>query len=88
MNSYEVVYTPAAWKQIMALPDALQDAIFDVIETLELNPRGHGSKKLQGSKNSYRVRAGNYRILYEIEDKVLRVEVIKIGDRKEVYRKK
>ena len=51
---------------------------------LEINPRPFGYIKLKG-RNAYRIRAGNYRIIYEIEDKILKVTVIEAGDRKEIY---
>jgi len=55
------------------------------IESLADNPRPPGSRKLSG-RERYRIRQGNYRILYTIEDGVLIVHVIKIGHRKDVYR--
>lgn len=51
---------------------------------LETNPRPFGYKKLKG-REAYRIRVGNYRIIYEIEDKILKVTVIDAGDRKEIY---
>jgi mRNA interferase RelE/StbE len=57
------------------------------IESLAENPRPPGALKLSGLER-YRIRQGRYRILYAIEDTVLIVHVIKIGDRKNVYRKK
>jgi mRNA interferase RelE/StbE len=55
------------------------------IESLAHNPRPHGSLKLSG-RERYRIRQGRYRILYTIEDSLLVVHVIKIGDRKNIYR--
>jgi mRNA interferase RelE/StbE len=57
------------------------------IETLAANPRPRGAVKLSG-RERYRIRQGRYRILYTIEDTVLIVYVVKIGDRKDVYRSK
>lgn len=59
----------------------------DRIRKLAINPRPHGSKKLKGPSERYRVRQGNYRILYEIRDNVLMVTVVNVGDRKDVYRR-
>jgi len=56
------------------------------IAALANDPRPVGAEKLAGSSDKYRIRQGNYRILYEIEDDVLTVFVVKIGDRKQVYR--
>ena len=52
--------------------------------SLESNPRPLGCKKLKG-REAYRIRVGNYRIIYEIEDKILKVIVIDVSDRKEIY---
>ncbi len=57
------------------------------IESLADNPRPHGAMKLSGL-DRYRVRQGRYRILYSIQDAVLTVHNIKIGDRKDIYRKR
>jgi mRNA interferase RelE/StbE len=55
---------------------------------LAIEPRPNGVRKLEGFKNSYRVRIGNYRVVYKIEDSELIIEVVKISDRKDVYRNK
>ena len=54
---------------------------------LEVNPRPHGVEKLTGSDCSCRLRIGQYRVLYEIHDEVLHVLVVKIGHRREVYKR-
>ncbi|WP_291036112.1 type II toxin-antitoxin system RelE/ParE family toxin [Dyadobacter sp. 50-39] len=60
----------------------------DEASALAVNPRPGGVKKLENFANSYRVRVGQYRIVYEIADRALLVEVVKVGNRKEVYRNK
>jgi mRNA interferase RelE/StbE len=52
---------------------------------LATNPRPANCKKLKGFKGLYRIRAGDYRIIYRIEDNALIIEVIRIGDRKDIY---
>jgi mRNA interferase RelE/StbE len=59
----------------------IRQAIFDLAE----NPRPHGYKKLKG-RDGYRIRVGNYRIIYDIFDKVLIVDVITLGHRKDIYK--
>ena len=54
---------------------------------LEDNQRPNGYKKLK-CRDAYRIRVGNYRIIYEIEDRILKITVIETGDRKEIYKKK
>ena len=63
-------------------PVKVDEAILGLID----NPRPVGCKKLQGFTNTYRIKTGNYRILYRIEDKALIIEVIRVADRKNAYR--
>ena len=56
------------------------------IQGLASNPRPHGSEKLAGYSDRYRVRQGNFRIIYLIDDEASEVTIYKIGDRKDVYR--
>jgi mRNA interferase RelE/StbE len=58
------------------------------IDSLSKNPRPSGSEKLQGADGLYRVRQGDYRIIYTIKDATLVVVVITIGNRREVYRRR
>lgn len=83
--TYRVIIERSAWRQLMKLDDKTQDRISDAIYALEKDPRPLGCKKLKGAQFSYRVRVGDYRVLYEVHDDVLVVLVVTIGDRKEVY---
>ncbi len=83
--AYEVEVRPAARRQIRKLPIAAQDQIRPVIRALADEPRPSGVGKLTGS-DLYRVRSGDYRIVYEIHDAVLVVVVVTVGHRSEVYR--
>ena len=56
------------------------------INSLAVDPRPPGSEKLAGDENKYRVRQGNYRIVYSLDDQHRTILIVKIGDRKEVYR--
>lgn len=56
------------------------------IRSLALNPRPHGSEKLAGCADRYRVRQGNFRFIYLIDDAEIEITIYKIGDRKDVYR--
>ena len=56
------------------------------IDELRVQPRPHNSKKLSGSRDQWRVRVGDYRILYEINDKAREVRVFAVGHRREIYR--
>lgn len=69
----------------MKLDDKTQDKISDKIYTLELEPRPSSCKKLKGEERLYRVRVGNFRVLYDVFDDVLVVLVVQVIDRKEGY---
>ena len=88
MRSYTIEILPTASKELLSLPGAIQKRIGKKIDSLKGNPRPAGVKALKGQHGDfYRVRVGDYRILYEIRDKILLVIVIKVGHRREVYRK-
>ncbi len=67
------------------MPNALQIAIAKAIDKLASNPHHHGSKKLRGSNNVYRVRVGDYRIIYEIKAHENVVDVAHVRHRREAY---
>lgn len=87
MVSFRVFIKPSAGKELEAVgskPDRLR--IIGKIRNLAEHPRLHGSEKLAGYDDRYRVRQGNYRIVYEIDDRAGRVTIYKIGHRKDIYR--
>jgi mRNA interferase RelE/StbE len=83
--SYKLQIKPSAAKELEALPPKERRRIVTRIRKLATDPRPSGSEKLSGHQ-LYRVRQGNYRILYVIEDAQLSLVVIKIGHRRDVYR--
>jgi mRNA interferase RelE/StbE len=85
MTIYLVEYTPAAARQIRKLNKIIQARLKSKIAMLSENPRPHGSKKLKSFEKSYRIRVGDYRVIYEIHDDVLLVLIMKVGPRREVY---
>jgi mRNA interferase RelE/StbE len=86
LPSYAVEIEPDAWKKIMALPETAQRQIFTAIEALEAEPRPGNAKPLKREWRGYwRVRSGNYRVIYTIEENRLVVVVVKIGDRRDIY---
>ena len=86
MASYSVLLTRSAAKEIEEVPAKDRRRIAARIAALAVEPRPIGVEKLSGAEQ-YRVRQGNYRILYSIEDEVLVVTVIRVGHRREVYRR-
>ncbi len=85
MASYQLKIKKSAEKELAALPVNTILAIRNHIITLRNNPFPTGYKKLKGFKNLYRIRSGNYRIIYSILHDVLIIEVLKIVHRRDAY---
>ena len=85
MASYRPLIKPSAGKEIKALPKQDRRRIVAKITSLSDDPRPPGCEKLSGY-DQYRIRQGNYRILYEIHDFELVVLIVKVGHRRDVYR--
>ncbi len=85
MGKYKVEIKKSAVKEIENLPKKDLRAVLSKISALAEDPRPRDCKKLSGQEK-YRVRCGDYRILYSIEDKVLIVCIVKVAHRKDVYR--
>ena len=84
--AYSILLAPPPERQLKAFSQAVQKCLVKRLKRLQVNPRPQGVKKLTGEDDLYRVREGSYRIIYTIREKALIVLVLKIGDRKEVYR--
>ena len=87
MKTYQIRILPTAQKELASLPGAIQKRIGKKIDSFQENPRPPGARMLKGQRNGfYRLRVGDYRILYEIKSETLLVVVIKVGHRRDVYR--
>lgn len=86
MASYSILFTRSAAKELERVPTKDRHRIVTRIGALADNPRPVGAEKLSGD-DKYRIRQGDYRILYEIVDANLIVTVVRIGNRREVYRR-
>ena len=84
MAKYSISLSKRAQKYLDKLSDNIAKPVFQAIKNLENDPRPHGYKKLKG-RNGYRIRIGDYRVIYEIFDNTLLVEVIALGNRKDIY---
>ena len=85
MSNYVIVLSKKARKILDNLSDNIAQPIHDAIIALEENPRPIGYKKLK-NRNAYRIRTGNCRIIYEIIDNKLIIQIITIGHRKDIYK--
>jgi mRNA interferase RelE/StbE len=83
--SYQVVLKRSAEKELDSLQAKIRERINKRLLTLEENPRPSGIKKLQGEE-SYRLRVGDYRVLYTVDDQLKKVVILAVGHRREVYR--
>lgn len=84
--SYRIEFTPSAARAFRKIPAGIQSRLAPKIDSLAENPRPHGVEKMAGHENRYRVRVGEYRIIYVIGDGARLVTVAVIGHRREVYR--
>jgi len=84
--SYNLLIKASAAKELEALPRKDRTRIAAKIEGLADNPRPPGSEKLSGEEK-YRLRQGDYRVLYSIQDTSTTVTIVKIGQRREIYRR-
>ncbi len=85
MAKYAVALKPSAKKELESLSSKLIARIIPRLENLADDPRPHGCKKLKGGDNEWRIRIGDYRVVYEIDDTKSSVEVTRVRHRGEVY---
>ncbi|MFG6474755.1 type II toxin-antitoxin system RelE/ParE family toxin [Microbacterium sp. P06] len=83
--SYQVDFTTAAARDVKKLPRPARDRVLSAIGQLSAEPRPPGAKKLVGEKTAWRIRVGDYRVIYDILDDLLTVTVVRAGHRRDVY---
>ena len=86
MPQYEIVFARSARKELQALSRTTSEAILEKVELLALKPRPSGCQKLRGQSNLWRIRVGEYRVIYSIDDGNRVVDVSVIRHRSEAYR--
>ena len=84
--SYSVEFTTAAARQVKKLPRPVRERLLSAIEKLGDDPRPPGCTKLVGEETAWRLRVGDYRIVYDVFDDVLTVLIVRAGHRREIYR--
>lgn len=84
---YEVVFKKSAFKELQSLPAKIQEKILDAVQFLSVNPYTEllQIKKMKGADSLFRIRIQDYRIIYLIEKQRIKITIIKVGHRKEVY---
>lgn len=85
MGSYQIEWKRSALKELKRLPRENLNRILQAVEDLAGDPFPSGVKKLVGSEHTYRIRVGDYRVLYDVIGRRLVVEIIRVGHRRDVY---
>ena len=83
---YEVLFERRAERDLRSLPDSVANRVVTAIRSLATHPRPSGCRKLVGGENAWRIRVGDYRIIYEVDDPSRRVHIMFIRHRREAYR--
>lgn len=82
---FKVIYSARASKQLAEIPARDYFGIISQIDALRTNPLPRGIKKMKGYKDYYRLRKGDYRIVYKVEFKIVTITIIQLGHRKDIY---
>ncbi|CAN2039572.1 mRNA interferase RelE/StbE [Candidatus Magnetomoraceae bacterium gMMP-15] len=88
MKKYEIQFTKSAAKEFRLLPLKVRHRIASIIDKLQDAPYPDSVRKLRCHKYSYRIRVGNYRIIYEIHDNICLIKIVRVRHRRDVYRRK
>jgi mRNA interferase RelE/StbE len=86
VTKYRITFKTSAAKEFRRLPTEIKQRLSLIIDELSQNPRPLGVVKLQGNDNLYRVRIGDYRVVYEIDDSAKLIRITRVRHRKDVYR--
>lgn len=86
MDTYKIEWKRSAVKQLEKLPRQMISKVVAAVDSLSSNPYPQGVRKLVSTENSYRIRVGDYRVLYNIVENKLVIEIIRVGHRRDVYR--
>lgn len=83
--TYRVEFISAAAREIRKLPRRPRERVLEAVGELAQEPRPHGARKLVGERTAWRIRVGEYRVIYDVADAVLTVTVVRAAHRREVY---
>jgi mRNA interferase RelE/StbE len=84
---YRIELLPSARRELASLPPTARRAVAGAIDSLGIDPRPTGASRLQGIPDTYRIRAGDHRVLYQVLDARVLVLIIRVGHRRDVYRR-
>ncbi|MBX7253804.1 MAG: type II toxin-antitoxin system RelE/ParE family toxin [Candidatus Promineofilum sp.] len=86
MASYRIEWKSSAARELKRLPRDIIPRIVAAVDALAANAFPQGVVRLKGSQHTYRIRVGDYRVIYTVEDDALRIEIVRVGHRRDVYR--
>ena len=86
MNEYKILWKKSAVRELDKIPNQFAVKIFNAVSELKFEPRPANCKNMIGLSKHYRLKVGDYRVVYSIEDKILIIEIIRIAHRKDVYK--
>ena len=84
--AWRILFTRRAEREFVAVPERDRARLGRRIDALATDPRPSGVKKLGGAEDLYRLRSGDYRVIYLIEDRIITVTVVRVGHRRDIYR--
>ena len=85
MGSYKILFKRSAEKELRDIPSPFLSRVLSKVDSLSANPRPSGVQMLKGPERYYRIRQGDYRIIFEINAEERAIVIIKIGHRREIY---
>lgn len=85
MSDYLIVFARSARKEFDSLPVEISSRIESRINALVTDPRPPGCLKLKGRENQWRIRIGDYRVIYSINDQTFAIKILEVGHRREIY---
>ena len=88
VRRYRIEFAPSAFRQMKRLGASLKGQIGRSLGALEKEPRPQGCAKLKGAEDIFRIRVGGYRVLYQVRDDALVVLVVKVGNRRDIYKQR
>ena len=85
MDSYNIEWKHSAARELRRLPREAVLRILQAVEQLAIEPYPHGVRKLVGSERTYRIRVGDYRVVYNVVSSILVIQIIRVGHRRDIY---
>jgi mRNA interferase RelE/StbE len=86
MDKYSIKFAHSAVKELEALPSKVLNRVFPKIELLAEEPRPYGTRKLTGESHTWRIRVGDYRVVYTVDDAARAVDIVAVRHRRDAYR--